>query len=147
MVHATREGMRNALMTAALALAAGLGTAGAQGSARLDYPNVNERVQLAPGETVLLLNRIMIDRAPGMRPVRRLEFHYRTSIPAADQPARAAQADRAAQVFGASAVDAGVRTIALAICDTDACARRAAPPRTWYLFELRAGNVWKLREQ
>jgi hypothetical protein len=123
----------------AIALAA---PAGAQTAVHPGYPNVDRALEIAPGERVHLLNRVLVDRRPGARSVRRLDFQYRTSIPAGDAPARAAQAERAAQVLGAMALESGVRTIAIAICDTDACGRRAEPPRVWFLYELRAGNVW-----
>lgn len=137
MRHAAR------FLTAALLLSAPLG---AQEAVHSGYPNVNRAVEIAPGESVHLLNRILVDRRPGMRSVRRLDFQYRTSIPASDATGRAAQAERAAQVLGAMAREAGARTLAISICDTDACGRRAEPPRVWYLYELRAGDVWKLRK-
>ncbi len=117
--------------------------ASAQEAVHSGYPNVNRAIEIASGESVHLLNRILVDRRPGTRAVRRHDFQYRTSIPAGDAAGRAAQAARAAQVLGAMALEDGVRTIALSICDTDACGRRAEPPRVWYLYELRAGNVWK----
>jgi hypothetical protein len=115
----------------------------AQEAVHSGYPNVNRAVEIAPGESVHVLNRVLVDRVPGQRSVRRIDFAYRTSIPANDVEGRAAQAERAAQVLGAIAIDAGVRSLAIAICDSDACGRRAEPPRVWYLYELRAGNVWK----
>lgn len=118
----------------------------AQEAVHPGYPNVNQPFEIAPGESVHLLNRVLVDRRPGMRSVRRLDFQYRTSIPASDIDGRAAQAERAAQVLGAIALDAGARNLAIAICDSDACARRSEPPRVWYLYELRAGNVWKLQK-
>lgn len=134
--------MRTALLVfTAVILAASPG--GAQDAVHPGYPNVDRPVEIAPGESVHLLSRILVDRAPGMRAVRRLDFHYRTTIPASNAAARAAQAERAAQAFGARALEAGARTMAIAICDTDACAKRDEPPRVWYIFELKAGNVWK----
>jgi hypothetical protein len=117
--------------------------AGAQEAVHPGYPNVNKSVEIAPGESVHVLNRVLVDRRPGQRFVRRLDFQYRTSIPAADASGREAQAERAAQVLGAMALEAGVRSMAIAICDSDACARRTEAPHVWYLYELRAGNVWK----
>jgi hypothetical protein len=121
----------------------GAGPIRAQHAVHPGYPNVNERVEIAPGETVHLLNRVLVDRSPGMRPVRRVDFQYRTAIPAGDVAGRAAQAERAAQAFGPQAMEAGARMLAIAICDTDACARRDEPPRVWFVYELRDGNVWK----
>jgi len=117
---------------------------GAQVAVHSGYPNVNEALEIGQGEQVHLLNRVLVDRGPGVRTVRRMDFQYRTAIAAADAGARAAQAERAAQVLGPVAVDAGARVLSIAICDTEACGRRAEPPRVWYVFELRAGNVWKL---
>jgi hypothetical protein len=118
----------------------------AQEAVHPGYPNVDRAIEIAAGESVHLLNRVLVDRVPGQRSVRRIDFAYRTTIPATDVDARAAQAGRAAQVLGAIAMDAGVRNIAIAICDSDACGRRDEPPRVWYLYELRAGNVWKLQK-
>lgn len=123
----------------AIALAA---PAGAQTAVHPGYPNVNQTLEIAPGEEVHLLNRILVDRGPGVRSVRRMDFQYRTA--AGDAGARAAQAERAAQVLGLMALDAGARSLTIAICDTEACGRREEPPRVWYVYELRAGNVWKL---
>ena len=138
------EGMRHSLRCAAalavLMLPAG---AGAQEAVHSGYPNVNQPAEIAPGESVRLLSRILVDRSPGMRSVRRMDFYYATPIAASDAGGRSAQAERAAQAFGPTALEAGARTLGIAICDSDACARRAEPPRVWYLFELRAGNVWK----
>jgi hypothetical protein len=119
---------------------------GAQEAVHPGYPNVNRAIEIAPGESVHLLNRVLVDRVPGQRSVRRIDFAYRTSIPVSDVDGRAAQAERAAQVLGAIAMEAGVRSLAIAICDSDACGRRDEPPRVWYLYELRAGNVWKPRK-
>ncbi len=137
--------MRSPIRTLVVAGLLGLAVpAAAQEAVHSGYPNVDRSLEIAPGESVHLLNRVLVDRRPGQRSVRRLDFQYRTTIPASDVDGRAAQAERAAQVLGAIAVDAGIRTLAIAICETDACARRDEAPRTWYLYELRAGNVWKL---
>ena len=136
--------MRHPLRTALIVLTAAAFTpAAAQEAVHPGYPNVNTPVEIAPGESVHLLNRMLVDRGPGLRSVRRLDFQYRTSLPASDVAGRAAQADRAAQVLGAQAVEAGARGMAISICDTDACGRRKEPPHVWYIYELRAGNVWK----
>ena len=133
---------RSSLAVIPLVLALAI-PAGAQEAVHPGYPNVDRGIEIAPGESVHLLNRILVDRRPGQRSVRRLDFQYRTGIPATDEAARAAQAQRAAQVFGAMAIEAGARTLGIAICDSDACAKRTTPPRVWYLYELRDGNVWK----
>lgn len=127
--------MRIALLLAGLVLA---GQAGAQ-----SYPNVRQRVELAPGDTVVLLNRIVNDGGPALRPPgRRLDFEYSTSIPAADSAGRARQADRAAQYFGPAAVELGVRRLSIGICDTRECAERKHPPAVWYLYE-RTADGWR----
>lgn len=136
--------MRHSLLRAAVAAALALPAfAGAQEAVHGGYPNVNKPIEIAPAETVRLLSRILIDRSPGMRAVRRMDFYYATPIAASDAAGRAAQAERAAQAFGPVALESGARSLGIAICDSDACARRAEPPRVWFLFELRAGNVWK----
>lgn len=136
--------MRQLLRTALVAMAAAAFTpAAAQEAVHPGYPNVNTAIEIAAGESVHLLNRILVDRGPGLRSVRRLDFQYRTSIPASDATGRAAQADRAAQVLGAQALEAGARSMAISICDSDACGKRREPPHVWYIYELRAGNVWK----
>lgn len=134
------------LVGLALCAAATAGTASAQDAVHAGYPNVNQAVQIAPGESVHLLNRVLVERAPGVRSVRRLDFQYRTDIPESDRAGRAAQAERAAEHFGRLASEAGARMFALAICDSDACARRDAPPRQWFVFELRAGR-WQVVKQ
>lgn len=111
--------------------------------ANAQYPNVDKSLIISDGDTVHLLNRIVIDRAPAMIPPGgRLEFVYRTTIPASDVPARAAQADRAAQLLGPQAVELGVRRLAIGICDTQQCAERKHPPSIWYLYE-RSANGWR----
>jgi hypothetical protein len=127
--------MRIRMAIAGLFLAA---QAGAQA-----YPNVARRIEVAPGDTVVLLNRFMNDGGPALRPPgRRLDFQISTSIPAADSAARMQQADRAAQYLGAAALEAGVRRLSIGICDTQACAERKHPPGTWYLYE-RTANGWR----
>jgi hypothetical protein len=129
-----------ALAGLALAVASPLA---AQSPVHPGYPNVNRQISIASGESITLLNRVMFDRGPGVRSGRRLDFQIRTSIPAGDAAAREALAERLAQHFGAQAIDAGVRLLSVAICDTDACAKRDEPPRTWFIYELKSGNVWK----
>lgn len=112
-------------------------------AAQAGYPNVEKRFELAPGESILLLNRVVHEAAPATRPPgRRLDLQYSTAIPATDSVARMEQADRAAQVFGAEAIQAGVRRLSIGICDTRACAERRDPPATWYLYE-RTANGWR----
>lgn len=127
----------------ALGLTLGPSRAQCQEAVHPGYPNVNQPVEIAPGESVHLLNRVLVDRTPGLRSVRRLDFQYRTAIPPSETAARAAQAERAAQFFGPQAREAGARMLAIAICDNDRCARRDEAPRTWFIYEMRAGNVWK----
>jgi hypothetical protein len=97
---------------------------------------------IAPGDTVQLLNRMVIDRAPGARGAR-LDVQYATRIPASNTAARAEQADRIAQIFGAEAAKIGARKVTISICDTRACAETREPPRQWYLYERGIGGVWQ----
>lgn len=134
-IPASLAGMRIALAVAGLVLASELPAQG--------YPNAQKRIGLAPGDTVTLLNRLISDGGPALRPPgRRLDFQYATPIPAADSTARVEQADRAAQYFGPAAVELGVRRLSIGICDTQACAERKHPPGAWYLYE-RTSNGWR----
>lgn len=137
--------MRVLTSSAAVALASMLavGPATAQEAIHRGYPNVDRPAGIAPGETVHVLNKMLVDRAPGMRAVRRLDFQYRTTIPAGDAQARELQALRAAQFFGAAADEAGARVLSVAICDTEACGRRDEPPRVWFIYEKGSGGVWR----
>jgi hypothetical protein len=117
--------------------------ASAQGLARNGYPNVDRQLAIAPADTVQLLSRFVHEGGPAMRlPGRRLDFQISTRIPANDSLARMAQADRAAQFFGAEAIELGVRRLSIGICDTRACAERRNPPAAWYLYE-RGADGWK----
>src|SRR6266581_7737441 len=89
----------------------------AQGPSSPGYPNVDKPFAVAAGDTVQLLNRVFIDRAPGARGAR-LDVQYSTRIPASDMTARGDQADRAAQRFGDEALKAGARALIIGICDT-----------------------------
>lgn len=118
-------------------------TAPVAASAQRGYPNVDKAFALGPGDTVVVLSRFVSEGGPAMRsPGKRLEFQIRTAIPAVDQQARLAQADRAAQQFGPDAVDLGIRRISISICDTKECAERRHPPGAWYLYE-RTSSGWK----
>ncbi|MGH7677963.1 MAG: hypothetical protein ACRENU_05815 [Gemmatimonadaceae bacterium] len=131
--------LHSALVFAALASSA---TLGAQPSTAR-YPNAEKSLTVAPGETVNLLNRIVHEGGPSMRPPgRRLDLQYSTAIPASDSLGRRQQADRAAQFFGPQAIELGVRRLSIGICDTRACAERRDPPGVWYLYE-RTNNGWK----
>lgn len=133
--------MRHLPVALALLLAAS-GSAGAQRSGPA-HPNVDKPFAFASGDTVQLLSRLLQDAAPlAVPPGKRLDFVYSTGIPASDRPARMAQADRAAQAFGAQAVELGVRRLSIGICDTKECAQRRHPPSEWYLYE-RTANGWK----
>jgi hypothetical protein len=115
----------------------------AQPLANGGYPNVDKQLEVSPGDTIQLLSRMLLDGGPAMRlPGRRLEFHYTSRIPATDSAGRQAEADRAAQFFGASAVDAGVRRLSIGICDTKACAERRHPPAMWFMYE-RSATGWR----
>ena len=107
------------------------------------YPNVDKPFEVAPGETVQLLSRLMHEAGPAMsRPGKRLDFVYATKIPAGDRSARVAQADRAAQALGAQAIELGVNRLSIGICDTQACAQRRDPPAEWFLYQ-RTNSGWK----
>ena len=114
----------------------------AQGPSSPGYPNVDRPFAIAAGDTVQLLNRVFIDRAPGARGAR-LDVQYSTRIPAGDMTARGEQADRIAQMFGREAVKMGARKLSVGICDTRACAETREPPKQWYLYEPGIGGVWR----
>lgn len=118
-------------------LAGASGQAVAQGT----YPNVDRVMVLAPGDTIQLLNRIVVDRGPGQRGAR-LEVQYATRIPAGDTEGRADQADRLAKIIGADASKIGARRITISICDSRACAETREQPRSWYIYERGIGGVW-----
>jgi hypothetical protein len=119
------------------------GQAFAQGQGRIAYPNVNQPVALAAGDTVQLLNRFVFSGNQATRPPgRRLDLVYATRIPSSDSVARHAQADRVAQLFGSDAQDMGAPRLSIGICDTRACAENRAPPAAWYLYE-RTSRGWR----
>ena len=132
---------RNRLF-AALAFVTLASSAGAQGPAGGGYPNVNKPMVLAPDDTIQLLNRIVVDRAPGQRGAR-VDVHYSTRIPAGNAAGREAEADRLAQVVGAQVSDAGVRRVTISICETQACAETREPPRSWFVYERGIDHVWQ----
>jgi len=125
------------------ALMAGFGTRG-EAQAPGAYPNVDRPFALGPGDTIQLLNRIVVERAPGQRGTR-LDVHYSTRIPASDAAARADQADRVAQLMGAEASKLGVRKVMVSICETRACAETREPAKLWYAYERGIGGVWSRR--
>lgn len=129
-------------VTVVFASCVAMGSAAAQEAVHRGYPNVDRAVEIAPGESIHVLNKMLVDRAPGVRAVRRLDFQYRTTIPASDAAAREAQALRAAQFFGSAAEESSARMLSISICDTDACGRRDEPPRVWYIFEKGSGG-WR----
>ena len=115
----------------------------AQGAGPALYPNVDKPYEVAPGDTVQLLSRLMHEAGPAMtRPGKRLDFVYSTSIPATNRAGRADQADKAAQSLGAQAVELGVNRISIGICDTQECAQRKHPPANWFLYQ-RTNSGWK----
>ena len=99
-------------------------------------------VVLAPGDTVRVLSSFVHDGGVGRVGGRRLDVTYATRIPATDGESRAAQADRAAQVFGPQAIEIGARRLSIGICDTQACAQRRDPPAAWFLYE-RSPQGWR----
>jgi hypothetical protein len=113
-------------------------TVGAQGA---QISGTERAFALAPGDTIQLLSRRVHEGGPGIRrPGRRLDLVYTTPI--ADAAARAAQADRAAQLFGAQAAEMGVHRLSIGICDTRECAERRHPPAQWFLYE-RTNDGWR----
>ena len=115
----------------------------AQGVGAAAYPNVDKPYEVAPGDTVQLLSRLLHEAGPAMsRPGKRLDFVYSTTVPASNGAARAAQADKAAQSLGAQAVELGLNRISIGICDTKECAQRKHPPADWFLYQ-RTNSGWK----
>ena len=115
----------------------------AQSSGPAAYPNVDKPFEVAPGDTVQLLSRLMNEPGPAMsRPGKRLDFVYSTVIPASNRAGRAAQADKAAQMFGVQAIELGVNRISIGICDTKECAQRKHPPADWFMYQ-RTNSGWK----
>jgi hypothetical protein len=115
----------------------------AQRSGPAAYPNVDKPFEVGPGDTVQLLSRLMHEPGPAMsRPGKRLDFVYSTVIPASNRAGRAAQADRAAQAFGAQAAELGLNRMSIGICDTRECAQRKHPPADWFLYQ-RTNSGWK----
>ena len=106
------------------------------------YPNVDRPLALAPSDTIQLLNRIVVDRAPGQRGAR-VDVHFSTQIPASEEERRGEQADRLAQLVGPDAWNMGARRVTISICDTRACAETREPPRQWYVYERGTGGVWQ----
>lgn len=113
-----------------------------RGLAQSIYPNVDRPMALAGGDTVQILNRILVDRAPGQRGAR-IDIQYSTRIPASDDAGRAEQADRLAQVIGAEASRIGARKFTISICDSRACAETREQPQAWFVYERGLGGVWQ----
>jgi hypothetical protein len=104
---------------------------------------VNKPVAIGPGDTVQLLNVVVLDPGPNARPSgRRLDVQYASRIDMRDSSARHAQADRAAEFFGAQALRATAHRLSIALCDTQACAQTFEAPRIWYLYEEDANGHW-----
>ena len=104
------------------------------------FPNVDRPVALGAGDTIQLLNRIVVDRAPGQRGVR-LDVHFSTRR--TDAGARASEADRLAQIVGPDAWKIGARRVTIAICDTRSCAETREPPRDWYVYQRGPAGEWQ----
>ena len=104
------------------------------------FPNVDQPLALAPGDTIQVLNRIVVDRAPGQRGVR-MDVHFASR--SSDAAARGDEADRLAQIVGPDAWKLGARRVTIAICDTRPCAETREPPRSWYVYERGPGGVWQ----
>lgn len=135
--------MNRVLVVSFIALLVPMGRGEAQVAVHSGWPNVNQSLVVAPGEQVVLLNRILVDRGPGLQPVRRMDFEIRSDIPPASAAEREAQALRVARTLAPEASNAGVRLMAIAFCDSDACAGRREPPKVWFLFQPGPGGVWQ----
>lgn len=134
--------IRRTCLALAAAFVAGLPLQ-AQRSGPTAYPNVDKPLEVAPGETIHLLSRIMHEAGPAMsRPGKRLDFVYATRIPSSNRAERAAQADRVAQVLGEQAIELGVHHMSVGICDTRECAERKHPPSEWFLYR-RTHTGWR----
>ena len=105
-------------------------------------PRADSTVVLAPGDTVRIFNSTIHEGGIGRNGVRRFDVLYATRIPVADAASRASQADRAAQVFGPRADEAGLKRLSIGICDTQSCAQRRDPPAAWFLYE-RTAQGWR----
>jgi hypothetical protein len=105
-------------------------------------PRADSTVVLAPGDTVRVFNSFIHEGGIGRNGAKRFDVLYATRIPVADGESRAAQADRAAQVFGPRAAEMGVRRLSIGICDTQSCAQRRDPPAAWFLYE-RTAQGWR----
>src|SRR5688572_17665917 len=112
------------------------------GALPLNGMRVDSTLVLAPGDTVRVFSSFVQDGAMGRIGGRRLDVIYATRIPVGDTESRAAQADRAAQIFGAQAIEIGAKRISIGICDTQACAQRKHPPAAWFLYE-RSAQGWR----
>jgi hypothetical protein len=134
--------MMRIVATLALLVAMPMAASSAQ-AGPATYPNVDRSVEIGSGETAHLLIRYVNDRGAGMvNRGKRLDFAYATKLPKSDAAGRQAQADRAAQVLGAQAVDLGMNSLSIGICDSEACAQRKAPPSDGYLY-TRTNSGWK----
>lgn len=112
-----------------------------QAGSTLTGVRADSTLVLAPGDTVRIFSSFVHEAGVGRGP-RRLDVIYATRIPAEDAASRAAQADRAALLFGPQAIDVGARRLSIGICDTQACARRMHPPAAWFLYE-RSAQGWR----
>lgn len=142
MDYALNGGMRRRLLLLAVGTLTVATPARAQRFGPASYPNVDKPFAVAQGDTVQLLSRLMHEAGPAMsRPGKRLDFVYSTVIPPTNRGGRAAQADKAAQVLGAQAVELGVARISIGICDTKECAQRKHPPADWFQYQ-RTSTGW-----
>src|SRR6185436_727967 len=110
-------------------------------SGRAAAQDTERAVALSAGDTVRILNRVVVDRSPGQRGAR-IDVYYATRLPASDVSGRADQADRLAQIVGADASRIGARRFTLSICETRACAETREQPKQWYAFERGVGGIW-----
>jgi len=134
------HGMKSLALAAALLTAASMAGAQQLVANAPRFPNVNQALALAPGDTIQVLNRIVVDRAPGQRGVR-MDVHFASR--SSDANARGEEADRLAQIVGPDAWKLGARHVTIAICDTQSCAETREPPKNWYVYERGPGGVWQ----
>lgn len=116
----------------------------AQRPANWPYPNVNKPVAIGTGDTVQVLNFIILEPGPNaLPPGRRFDVQYASRIDVRDSVARHAQADRAAAFFGPQALQLGARRLSIALCDTRSCGETFEAPRVWNLYAQDSLGRWQ----
>jgi hypothetical protein len=115
-----------------------------QAPARWPYPNVDKPAAVAPGDTIEVLNIVVMRFAPDMpSPRTRFDVQYASRIAPADSAARHDEADRAAQIFGPQAIQFGAHQMMLGLCESRACAETYKPPAVFYFYEQDSTGTWR----